>query len=134
MSPFTSWYCRDDYAYTPSAILPLWWNPLEMNRKHTRSGCEVLRAVVMKSTISWDITPFSPLSVNRRFGGTYCLHLHSANHLLSRWFLAHLIFSTLKMEAICSSKMSVDFQRTTRCYIPEDGSFHIFRSLWSCGF
>jgi hypothetical protein len=35
--------------------------------------------VVYKSTIFWDITPFSPLSVNRHFGGT-C------------WFLAELIF------------------------------------------
>jgi hypothetical protein len=29
-------------------------------------------------------------------------------------------FSTLKMEAICSSETPVDFQRTTRHYIPED--------------
>jgi hypothetical protein len=29
----------------------------------------------MKSTIFWDITPCSQLSVNRRFGGTYSLHL-----------------------------------------------------------
>jgi hypothetical protein len=31
----------------------------------------------MKSTIFWDITPSSPLSVNRRFGGTYRLHLQN---------------------------------------------------------
>jgi hypothetical protein len=31
---------------------------------------EVITAVVMKSTIFWDITPYSPLKVNRRFGGT----------------------------------------------------------------
>jgi hypothetical protein len=36
-----------------------------------------------------------------------------ACHLLSRWFLAQLIFSTPKMEAICS-ETSVDTQRTTR--------------------
>jgi hypothetical protein len=36
---------------------------------------EVLTAVIMKSTIFWDIMPYSPLSVNRRFGGTYRLHL-----------------------------------------------------------
>jgi hypothetical protein len=30
-------------------------------------GFEVLTAVVMKSTIFWDIKPCSPLSVNRRF-------------------------------------------------------------------
>jgi hypothetical protein len=29
---------------------------------------EVLTAVVMKSTILWDITPCSPLKVNGRFG------------------------------------------------------------------
>jgi hypothetical protein len=29
-------------------------------------------------------------------------------------------YSTLKMEAIYSCKTSVDFQRTARCYIPED--------------
>jgi hypothetical protein len=29
-------------------------------------------------------------------------------------------FSTLKMEATCSSATSVDFQRTARRYIPED--------------
>jgi hypothetical protein len=27
------------------------------------------------------------------------------------------------MEAICSSETSVDFQRTTQCYIPEDSPF-----------
>jgi hypothetical protein len=68
-------------------------------------GFEVLTAVVMKSTI-WDITPCSPLSVN--------LFLH--------WFLAQLTFSILKMEAICSSEKSVDTQRTTRHYIPEDST------------
>jgi hypothetical protein len=65
------------------------------------------------STIFWDITQCSPLCVNRRFGGS--------------WFLAQLIFSTLKMEAICSSKMSVETQRTTRRYIPEDDTLHNHR-------
>jgi hypothetical protein len=31
---------------------------------------------------------------------------------------------TLKMEAICSSETSVDFQRTTRRYITEDRTLH----------
>jgi hypothetical protein len=34
-------------------------------------GFEVLTAVVMKSTVFWDITPCSPLKVNRRFRGIY---------------------------------------------------------------
>jgi hypothetical protein len=41
---------------------------------------------------------------------------------ISRWFFAQLIFSTLKMEAICSSETSVGIQRTTQRYIPEDGT------------
>jgi hypothetical protein len=52
---------------------------------------KVLIAVVVKSTIFWNMTPCSPSSVNRRFGGIY----------------------RLKMEAICSSVTSVDTQRTT---------------------
>jgi hypothetical protein len=45
-------------------------------------------------------------------------------------YLAELIFSTLKMEAICSSEMSVDTQRTTLSYIPEDGTLqYIFGTL-----
>jgi hypothetical protein len=44
--------------------------------------------------------------------------------MLSRWFLAQLIFSTLKMEAICSSETSVNTQQTTRHYIPEDATLH----------
>jgi hypothetical protein len=38
-------------------------------------GFEVLTMVVMKSTIFWDITPCSPLNVNRRFRETYLLIL-----------------------------------------------------------
>jgi hypothetical protein len=39
-------------------------------------GFEVLKEVVMKSIVIWDITPCSPLKVNRSFGGKYRLHLH----------------------------------------------------------
>jgi hypothetical protein len=56
--------------------------------------------VVVKSTIFWDITP---------------------------WLLAKLIFSTLKMEAICSSETSVATQQTTRRHIPEDDTLHNHR-------
>jgi hypothetical protein len=56
-------------------------NPLKYQKAHAFLlakkcvGFEVLTAVVMNSTIFWDIMPCSPLSVNRRFGGTYYLHL-----------------------------------------------------------
>jgi hypothetical protein len=71
---------------------------------------------MLKSTNFWDITPCSPLSVNRQ-----------ACHLPARWFLAELIFTTLKMEVICCSETSVDTQRTTRRYIPEVGTLHNHR-------
>jgi hypothetical protein len=41
----------------------------------TDVGFEVLTAVVMKSFILWDITPYSPFKVNQPFGGTSLLHL-----------------------------------------------------------
>jgi hypothetical protein len=47
--------------------------------------------MVMKSSVFWDITPCSPLKVNRRFGET-CHVFSSAYHLLSGWFLAWLMF------------------------------------------
>jgi hypothetical protein len=37
--------------------------------------------------------------------------------------------STLQMEAVCSSETSVDFQRTTRRYIPEDRTLHPYTAL-----
>jgi hypothetical protein len=36
-------------------------------------------------------------------------------------------YSTLEMEAICSSETSVDFQRATLRYIPEDSALHSHR-------
>jgi hypothetical protein len=104
----------------------------------------------MKSCIFWDITPCSPFKVNRRFGGTYRHRQgrrisHARNQRKSRWqaglcsagaknkpnkkpgctitLVSCLAYSsTLKMEATCSSETSIDFRRTTRRYIPEDGT------------
>jgi hypothetical protein len=47
-------------------------------------GFQVLTAVVMKCTVFWNITSCSPLSVNRRFGGTYRLHLQGQKNKLSK--------------------------------------------------
>jgi hypothetical protein len=47
-----------------------------------------------KSSIYWDITPFNPLKVNRRFGGTYRFHLQGRRNEFS----------------------------TKACYIPEDST------------
>jgi hypothetical protein len=64
-------------------------------------GFEVLTAVVMKSTVFWDITPAFMLVSCPSYS------------------------STLKMEAICSSKKLVDFQQTTWRYIAEDSGWRV---------
>jgi hypothetical protein len=94
----------------------------------------------MKSYIFMDITPCSPSKVIRRFGEARCFHLWgwrirqaSSQHEASNMKIFACMFytcftvvscltysSTLKIEATCSSETSVDFQLTTRCYIPED--------------
>jgi hypothetical protein len=87
----------------------------------------------MKSPVFWDITPRSPLKVNGRFGGTYRLQLHvpknkteqetsvKAGTKQNLTLVPCLGYSwNLTTEEICSSETSVDFQRTTRRYIPED--------------
>jgi hypothetical protein len=87
------------------------------------AGLEVLTEVVMKSTIFWDITPCSPLKVNQRFGGTYRLQLQgrisqatcqSESRCQAFTLVSWSTYATLKMEAICFSETSADFQRTTR--------------------
>jgi hypothetical protein len=47
---------------------------------------EVLTAVIMKSSIFWDITLYSSLKFNRRFGGTCRLHLLGLRIRLSTSF------------------------------------------------
>jgi hypothetical protein len=39
-------------------------------------GYEVLTKVAMKSSVFWDITPWSPVKINQCFGDTFDLHLH----------------------------------------------------------
>jgi hypothetical protein len=51
----------------------------------------------------------------------------SKEHITSIFRAFHLLSSTLKMESICSSETLVDFQRTTRRYIPQDSTLHNHR-------
>jgi hypothetical protein len=95
---------------------------------------EVLTEVVMKGTIFWDITLHSPLKVKRSFGGTYRLHLQVCLPPAFTLVYCSAYSSTLKMEAICSSETSVDFQRTTRRCVPEDSNLllsYLFPSIFA---
>jgi hypothetical protein len=62
---------------------------------------EVLTAVIMNSSIFWEITPCSLLKCNRSFVGTYRLPLQGSKNKPS------------KIPVICSIETSVDFQRNT---------------------
>jgi hypothetical protein len=65
---------------------------------------QVLTAASMKFRVFWDVAPCSHVEVVRRFCGAYYLHHQSA----------------LMMEAVSTSETSVNFNVTTRHYIPED--------------
>jgi hypothetical protein len=105
-------------------------------------GFEVLTAVVMKSTVFWNIMPYSPLNVNEvseehitsifrveyAFVGFHLLCLPPASTLVS----CSVYSLTLKIEAICSSETSVDIQQTTQNYIPEDSILQTEAPLPSC--
>jgi hypothetical protein len=66
------------------------------------------------------ITPCSPLKVNRRFGET------SPRSSLPPAFtqVSSSVYSTLKVQAICSSEMSANFKLAIRRCIPEDSTPH----------
>jgi hypothetical protein len=84
---------------------------------------------LLKNAVFWDVAPCRSY-VNRRFGGTYRLHLQGRKirereTSVSMWLHAASSltdFSTLKMEAIRSSETSVHI-RSTRHHIPEDDFF-----------
>jgi hypothetical protein len=93
----------------------------------------------MKGSIFLEITLCSPLKNNRSFEGKYSqagnkreagrkqcsTSLSNCFTLIS--FLAYT--STLKMEARYSPETSVEFLRTTRRYIIEDGTFFIMFAI-----
>jgi hypothetical protein len=66
-----------------------------------------MRMLIIKSINFWDIMPCSPMSVNRRFGGTYRLHLQGRKNKRQE-----------------TSKQAGDTPWTTWRYIPEVDILH----------
>jgi hypothetical protein len=81
-------------------------------------GSDIATAVLMRSSILCDITPCSPSRITRRFGGT-CRLLP-----VSRRFFCLAYFSTLKLGATRLYEMYIDFEQTTRRYVPEGTTLH----------
>jgi hypothetical protein len=121
---------------------------------YSREQRTFLAKAVIKSSVFWDITPCTPLKVSRRFGGKYRLHLQDwriSHHEADSKFSSFAYSSILKMEATgssemscfmlvfclacsstlkletCSSKTSLDFQRTTQRCTPEHRTLHNYR-------
>jgi hypothetical protein len=113
---------------------------LPQQRLHIRF--EVFTAVVMKSIVFWDMTPCSPLSVNRRFGRTYRSHLQGRRNKFnkkpaSKQVASYLLVScwTYFFDPEDGGDMflrNVGWQRTTRRHIPEYDTLqrlHMFQSI-----
>jgi hypothetical protein len=83
--------------------------------------------MTMKNTVFWNAAPCRSC-VNRRFGGTYLLHIRSRRNPLLTLIHRSWISSTPNMEAIRSSETSVN-KIPTRRHIPEDGILHIITCI-----
>jgi hypothetical protein len=101
-------------------MIPVSYHGIVLRSKDSVVGFEVLTAVVMKSSVFWDITPCSLLKVNELLGGTSpssgLNNKPIKKQQLDNCFTHVSCFAysyTLKMEVTCSSKTSVNFQCTT---------------------
>jgi hypothetical protein len=86
-------------------------------KKIYAQACLPIRALFL------NVMPCSPVKVSWRFGGTCRFHLQDRRDSQARNNAAPFMLvscfaysSALKMEATCSSEMSLDFYRNTRYY------------------
>jgi hypothetical protein len=70
----------------------------------------------LNSTVFWDVLPCSPVEV-------YCI-LGELPALLRQVNVLHVTSSTLMMEAVSFSEMSVHINQSTQHHIPEDRNFY----------
>jgi hypothetical protein len=88
-----------------------------------------LKILCKSSAIFWDVTPCSPLSINRRFGGTCRLYLQGQKISWARNQRESSSFYFFDLEDAGNMFLRnvCDTQRTTRRYIPEDSTLHNHR-------
>jgi hypothetical protein len=91
-------------------------------------GFEVLTAVVIKSTIFWDISPCSSLKVKRHFGRTYRFHFQGESRRQAELFLSVLFFKPEDGEDMFVRNVG-GFSTDCMSYIPEDYTSIILKYL-----
>jgi hypothetical protein len=84
------------------------------------------RNYLLRISIFWDITP-CPWKVSRHFGGTCALHLQVRRISQAR-NQREACNRALLATCFTPPNTSVDFQRATGRYIPEDRTLHNHRS------
>jgi hypothetical protein len=88
-------------------------------QRRTNTKCILQSIYQLKSTIYWDMTPCSPLNVNRRFGATYRLHLQGRRISRAR--------NQRESRSQVDGSDMFEFQQTRQRYIPEDSTLHNHR-------
>jgi hypothetical protein len=83
-------------------------------------GFDIFTDLVMKRTIFWDVTPCSPLSVNRRFGGTYRFHLQGRKNKFGK----KPACTQRQAEWSIPPKRRLTFNGLYGVIFPKDGSLH----------
>jgi hypothetical protein len=91
---------------------------------YLQDGFDVLVAVVMKSSINWDITPCTLLKVSRRFGGTCLLATFHHSGFVLALFLDPEDGGYMFLQNI--SLLSVDYMAL---YLIRQNSSPIYTSL-----
>jgi hypothetical protein len=106
---------------TSSEHFPIYWAAANWGN---HVGFQVLTAEV----IFWDITRCSSLEVNRRFGGTYCLHLQgrrisrARNQRESRW----------QAEQSVSRNFGLYRKQEGSGRVELSSGWHARRTKWNC--
>jgi hypothetical protein len=99
--------------------VPLW--NIVLKHETVLSSCVYQRLEIcpgLNTPIFWDITPCSPLKVNRRFGGTCRLNIQGERIIQTRnQYKLGRKQSKLKMEVTFSYESPVCFQRTKRYHL-----------------
>jgi hypothetical protein len=114
------------YKANISQIALLGWKMGHINLR-IGIGSHVNTAMVMNGSLFWDITPYSPLKANWRFGGTFRpprLGYVPPKRQLTLSVLHGVVYQKIELFITTAVRTS----DPTRRYIPEDRTLHI--SVW----